>query len=400
MHSLLDRALAAAREKGASDIPLRGGLAPILRIDGELRTLAGPRNEPLPPLSREFVQDLAMSLLNDRRREILDRTGDVSMSLTAGDGSRQRIQIWRHRAGAGGGGTAVAVRLVPAQPPPLDKLDLPPVATTLLARGPGLALVAGPSGAGKTTTLASLVDHLGGERACHIITIEDPVEIVLRDRHSVVVQREVGLDASSTVAALKSALRQDVDVILVSELRDAEAVDVALQAVETGRLVLVGVGARDAVGALGRVLEIGGVADKPALRGRFAAALRGVLAQQLVPREGGKGRRAVAELLLVDDEARRLLRDPASEGEAALRAALAAGRPAGSQSFDASLVALARARRIAVETAVARATDATAVRELLADVDRPGGARRPSAAADQGGEDDVEDAVEDSARAD
>ena len=387
MHSLLDRALAAAREKGASDIHLRGGLAPILRIDGELRTLAGPRNEPLPPLSREFVQSLAMSLLNDRRREILERTGDVAMSITAGDGSRQRISVWQHR-----GGTALAVRLVPAQPPPLAKLDLPPGVASLVARGAGLALLTGPAGAGKTTTLAALIDHVGGERACHIITIEDPVEIVLRDRHSVVVQREVGLDAPTTAAALRAALRQDVDVLAVSELRDAEAVELAIYAAETGRLVLAGVGARDALGAVARLLDLAGAGDRPSLRPRLAGTLRGVLAQQLVPRADGKGRIAAAELLLVDDETRHLLRDPA--GDTALRAALAAGRPAGSQSFDATLVALARAGRISVDDAIARATDATIVRELLADAGRE--ARRPTDDAEA----EIEDAVEDDARAD
>jgi twitching motility protein PilT len=387
MHSLLDRALAAAREKGASDIHLRGGLAPILRIDGELRTLAGPRNEPLPPLSREFVQSLAMSLLNDRRREILERTGDVAMSITAGDGSRQRISVWQHR-----GGTALAVRLVPAQPPPLAKLDLPPGVASLVARGAGLALLTGPAGAGKTTTLAALIDHVGGERACHIITIEDPVEIVLRDRHSVVVQREVGLDAPTTAAALRAALRQDADVLAVSELRDTEAVELAIYAAETGRLVLAGVGARDALGAVARLLDLAGAGDRPSLRPRLAGTLRGVLAQQLVPRADGKGRIAAAELLLVDDETRHLLRDPA--GDTALRAALAAGRPAGSQSFDATLVALARAGRIGVDDAISRATDATVVRELLADAGRE--ARRPTDDAEA----EIEDAVEDDARAD
>jgi twitching motility protein PilT len=383
MNSLLDRALAAARQLGASDIHLKGGLAPILRIDGDLRTLSD-----VPPLSPEFVHSLAMSLLHDRRREILDRTGDVSLSITAPDRSRQRVHVWQYR-----GGTAVAVRLVPAQAPALEKLELPPAVAGLTAAGAGLVLVAGPSGAGKTTTLASLVDHVGGERACHIITVEDPVEIVLKDRRSVVEQREIGLDAPNAAAALRAALRQDVDLLAVGELREAEAIELAIFAAETGRLVLAGVSARDAVSAVERLLEI--AADRPALRGRLAGVLRGVLAQQLVPRAEGKGRRAVAEVLLVDDEARVHLGEPT--GVAALRAALAAGRPAGSQSFDAALVALARARRISAENAVARATDVAAVRDLLADDPGEAPTRTPKGtpAAD---EDD--EPVEDDARAD
>jgi twitching motility protein PilT len=375
MHSLLDRALAAARQLGASDIHLKGGLAPILRIDGDLRTLSD-----VPPLSREFLQSLAMTLLNDRRREILERTGDVALSITAADGSRQRLHVWQHR-----GGTAVAVRLVPPQAPPLEKLDLPPSVATLAAAGAGLVLVAGPAGAGKTTTLASLVDHLGGERACHIITVEDPVEILLKDRSSIVVQREVGLDAPTTAAALRASLRQDADVLAVGELRDAESIELAIFAAETGRLVLAGLGARDAVSAVARLLELAG--ERSVLRARLAAVLRGVVAQQLVPRADGKGRRAAAEVLLVDDEARRHLRDPA--GEASLRAALLAGRPPGSQSFDVTLVALARAKRITLAHAVARATDAAAVRELLAD--------GPKSRGDEGAKDRSEDGPEDAA---
>ena len=234
---------------------------------------------------------------------------------------------------------------------------------SLAGPGPGLVLVAGPAGSGKTTTMAALVDHVGTERACHIVTVEDPVEIMLKDRRSVVEQREVGLDAPTTAAAVRAALRQDVDVAVVGELRDADTVDLAVLAAETGRLVVAGLPARDAVGALGRLLELGAAQDRPALRPRLAGVLRGVVAQQLVPRADGKGRVAAAELLLVDDETRRLVREPG--GEAALRAGLATGRPPGSQGFDASLVALARARRISHDAALSRASDAAAVRELL-----------------------------------
>jgi len=354
MHTLFDRALTAARQLRASDIHLKAGLAPILRVDGELRTL-----KEAPPMSREFIQSLAYSLLNDRRREILERTGDVALSITAPDGSRQRLQIWQHR-----GGTSIAIRLVPPQAPALERLELPPVVAGLVGRGAGLVLVAGDAGAGKTTTIAALVDHLGFERACHVVTIEDPVEILLKHRSSIVVQREVGLDAPSTASALRAALRQDVDVLVIGDLREADAVDLAVAAAETGRLVVAAVSARDAVGAVARVLELGAAHERPALRARLAGCLRGVVAQQLVARADGKGRAAAAEILLVDDEARRALR--AADGEAPLRAALAAGRPAGSQSFDAALVALARVRRITRDAAVARAADPDAVRELLA----------------------------------
>jgi twitching motility protein PilT len=378
MHALLDRALGAARQLGASDIHLKAGLAPILRIDGELRTLSD-----VPPLSREFIQNLAFSLLNDRRREILERTGDVALSLAAPDGSRQRLHVWQYR-----GGTAIAVRLVPAQVPSLEKLDLPPAVAKLVEHRSGLVLVTGPAGGGKTTTMAAMVDRLGTERACHVITIEDPVEIILKDRRSVVVQREVGLDAPTTAAALRAAQRQDADVLLVGELRDAEATELAILAAETGRLVFAAVPARDALSGLGRLLELGNAGERPSLRARLAGVLRGVIAQQLVPRTDGRGRRVAAEVLLIDDDARSHLRDPS--GAAALRAALAAGRPEGSQSFDAALVTLALAKRIATAEALARATDVSAVRELL-DAEAPDEAPRERAAKDDAPEPDFDE---------
>src|SRR5882672_1954211 len=159
MHSLFDRAVAAARQLGASDVHLKAGLAPILRIHGELRTLRD-----VPPLSREFIHSLAMSMLNDRRREMFERAGDVGLSLSTPEGARQRVHVWQHR-----GGVAIAVRLVPPEVPPIARLELPACAVTLTAPGPALVLVAGGAGSGRTTTLASLIDHLVGQRACHVI---------------------------------------------------------------------------------------------------------------------------------------------------------------------------------------------------------------------------------------
>jgi twitching motility protein PilT len=381
MHALLDRALAAARQLRASDIHLKAGLAPVLRIDGELRTLSD-----VPPLSREFLQTLALSLLNDRRREILDRSGDVALSLTAADGSRQRLQVSQYR-----GGTAIAVRLVPAQAPSLDKLGLPEAVAGLVEPGAGLVLVAGPGGAGKTTTLAALANEINGARACHIISVEDPVEILLPDRRSVVVQREVGLDAPSTAAALRAALRQDGDVLVVGDLRDAESVELATFAAETGRLVLVGLGAHDATSAVDRLAELGG---GERLRVRIARTLRGVVAQRLLRRTDGRGRVAAVELLLCDDETRTAL---AAADVPAARVGLTAGRPAGSQSFDAALVALARARSVSPKDAVAQAADVAAVGAALADVDIDSG---DAAAGSASAEESEQAAVEDDARPD
>jgi twitching motility protein PilT len=386
MHSLFDRAVAAARQLGASDVHLKAGLAPILRIHGELRTLRD-----VPPLSREFIHSLAMSMLNDRRREMFERSGDVGLSLSTAEGARQRVHVWQHR-----GGVAIAVRLVPPEVPPLAKLELPACAASLAAPGPALVLVAGGAGSGRTTTLAALIDHLGGERACHVITVEDPVEFMLRDRRSVVAQREVGLDAPSAAAALRAAARQDADVLGIGDLRDGDSAELALTAVETGRLVLAGIAGRDALDAVRRLVGLFPAAEQETARRRVAALLRGSLALQLCARADGKGRVPAADVLIVDGEGRDRLR--AAGGDAELRARMAAERPAGSTTFDRSLAALVHRRRITREEALARADDPAGVARALpqaalgvgaADAEGRGAAGRDGAADNPQVEDDA-----------
>jgi len=293
MDSIFDRVVAAARQLGASDIHLKPDLRPILRVDGELRTLKipGPALD-IPALARDFLHNLAMSLLNDRRRDILERVGDVTTSLATASGARQRVHISQQR-----GGISIAMRLIPAEVPALDSLGLPAGARDLVAPGGGLVLVAAGPGGGKTTTLAALIDHLGTSQPRHVITIEDPVELLLKNRQSVVVQREVGLDVPTAAAGLRAAARQDADVLMLSELVDAETAALALAAAETGRLVLVGVAAASGRDAVARVCELWDPHERRGVRARLGVALRGVLHQRLVAAKPGKGRTAAAELL-------------------------------------------------------------------------------------------------------
>jgi twitching motility protein PilT len=286
MDSFFDRALAAARQLGASDVHLKPGLAPILRIHGELRTLRD-----VPPLARDFLHSLAMSLLNDRRREILERTGDVTVALATPSGMRMRLHVSQQRGGFG-----IAARLIPAEVPALDTLGLPAETRDLLVPDGGLIVVAAPPGQGRTTTLAALIDDLGTRHPCHVVTIEDPVELLAKDRRSVVVQREVGLDVATFAAGLRAAARLDADVLMLSELDDSEAAELALAAAETGRLVLAGVVAGSAAGAVDRIIALWDPAQRTQARGRLGAALRGLLVQRLVARPNGKGLTASAEL--------------------------------------------------------------------------------------------------------
>jgi len=288
MDSMFDRALASARQLGASDIHLKPGMEPILRIDGELRTLHNPD---VPPLTRDFLHNLAMSLLNDRRRDMLERFGDVTVALTTSMGTRQRVHIAQHR-----GGMSISLHLVAPEAPALDKLGLPANARELLAPGAGLVIVSAGPGGGKTTTLAALIDDVTASRPVRVVTIEDPVEIVLKDRRSVVVQREVGLDVPTVAAGLRAAARQDVDVLLVSDIPDRESGELALAAAETGRLVLAGLAAAGPINAVARLLGLWEPEARSDLRARLRAALRGVLHQRLVPGKNGKGRTAQAEI--------------------------------------------------------------------------------------------------------
>jgi twitching motility protein PilT len=289
MDTFFDQALAAARQLGASDLHLKAGLQPVLRVGSELRRL-----KDAPALTRDFLHGLAMSLLNDRRREVLERSGDVRMVLATGGGARQRVHISQQRGGIG-----ISMRLIPPGVPALDRLGLPEHTRDLLYPGPGLVLVASGPVSGKTTTLAAMADDLVRRHPLHLITIEDPVEIVLEDRQSVVVQREVGLDLPTAAAGLRAAARQDVDVILVGELADTDAAELALTAAENGRLVLAGVTAASAEAAVPRLSERWDATSRAAARARLSAALRGVVHQRLVP---GKGKARTAEAVLLRGE--------------------------------------------------------------------------------------------------
>ncbi len=292
MDSFFNRALAEARRLGASDIHLKPGLPPILRVDGELRTLSNERREPLPALERDFLHSLAMSLLNDRRRETLERTGDVTVALPSGAGIRQRVHVSQQRGGIG-----LSLRLIPTDVPVLDKLGLPTELRSWLDPGPRLVVVATAPGGGRTTTLSALVDDVNRRYPLHLVTIEDPVEILLRPRRSLVVQREVGLDVPSTAAGLRAVARQDADVVMVGDIGESEAAELMLVAVESGRLVLAGVTAPSAAAAIGRLLRLWPGDQRPAARRRLTAVLRGVVHQKLVKNPKGRGRTAEAELL-------------------------------------------------------------------------------------------------------
>ncbi len=308
MESFFDRALVAARRLGASDVHLKPGLAPILRIAGELRTLSD-----VPPLSREFLQSLGHSLLNDRRREQLERTGEVVLATATSNGGRQRVHVFHHRAGLG-----LSLRLIPAEPPSLDSLGLPPEARALTEPGSGLVVIAGGAASGRTSTVAALLDDLVGQRPVRLVTVEDPVEYLLKDRRGVVVQREVGTDVPSASAALRAAARQDLDILAVSEVADPDAAALTVDAARAGRLVVATLMATDVRDAVEKLVALIGPAAGPAARARLAAVLRGVLHQRLVAAPSAsetRRRGAAGTLWRVTPETRPWIGAPGGDGQ-------------------------------------------------------------------------------------
>ncbi|MDY7105173.1 MAG: PilT/PilU family type 4a pilus ATPase [Actinomycetota bacterium] len=292
---LLDAVVAT----GASDLHLAPDLPPIVRVDGSLRPLAG-----VDPLPAPTVDHLVRTVLGADAARALDHGGDAEAAIDTASGIRFRIAAFYDA-----GRVAAAFRVLPATIPRAADLGLSGAITDLVERPHGLVLVTGPTGSGKTTTLAALVDHVNRTRNAHVITVEDPIEYRHRHLLSVVHQREVGADTPSFEAALRHALRQDPDVLVVGELRDTESMRIALQAADTGHLVLGTVHTLDAPGTVHRLVDSFAADQQPQVRSQLAAALNGIVSQRLLRSSTGTGRVLVTEVLIANQAVRTLIRD-------------------------------------------------------------------------------------------
>lgn len=338
----LSDAVRFARSKNASDLHVEAGAPAAVRIDGVLQPVDQA------PLSPGDVEAFAAELMGTRAMRADE--SDVSVALCDDELGTLRGHVFRSLMGI-----AVAVRLFPRSIPALESLDLPQGVADLGERARGLMLIAGPTGSGKSTTMAALVDRINDRTAKRIVTIEDPIEYRHANRHSFVTQREIGRDTPSLDAALRGALRSDPDVIVVGELRDVDAVRAALTAAETGHLVLATVHTGDAPQTVDRIVDAFEGAAAAQVRAQLAGVLLGITCQRLVRRADGNGRRAVVEVMVATEGVRNLIRDAKTHQ---LANAIATGRQHGMQTLAQHAAELLRLRRIDPADAAALGADA------------------------------------------
>jgi twitching motility protein PilT len=334
-------------QKG-SDLLLAGESAPRIRVDGKLRPVEGA-----PVLTGEQIDSLVRTLLTPSQRDTLDVEQDVDFAFSWLDRARLRGSAFTQR-----GETALALRMIPSRVPTFAELDLPATAEWLANLPRGFVLVTGPTGSGKSTTLASIIDRINETRACHILTIEDPVEYVHHHKLSAVSQREIGLDSPSFDRALRSALREDPDVLLVGEMRDIESIQIALTMAETGHLVFATLHTNDAPQAIDRIIDVFPAWRQEQTRVQLSASLGAILAQRLVPKVGG-GMVAAFEVLIATNPVRNLIREGRSnqllnimttnqkEGMRTLEISLAELIAAGSITYDDALNVSAHPKELA-----------------------------------------------------
>jgi twitching motility protein PilT len=296
----LNPLLQSAVELGASDIHLKIGQPPILRRDGSLGPMEG-----VPPLTEEDLRSVLelVSEIAPQKLQAFEETGDLDIAYQSEDLPRFRVNAFRQR-----GATSFAFRVIPKNVPSFEQLSLPPGVQKLADEHRGLVLVTGATGSGKTTTLAAMIDYMNRSRKQHIVTIEDPIEIIHPDHGCIVNKREVGLDTTDFMQALRRALRQDPDVILIGELRDAETAQTALQAAESGHLVLSTLHTVDAAETIGRMVEFFPGIKQPMIRSIMAGVLKGVVSQRLLPRKDG-GRVAAVEVMVTNTRIADLIRE-------------------------------------------------------------------------------------------
>ncbi|HVQ43637.1 MAG TPA: type IV pilus twitching motility protein PilT [Candidatus Saccharimonadia bacterium] len=335
----------------ASDLHLQVGLPPMLRVDGALKPI-----DETPVLEAADVEKLVFSILDDDQKEILLKDKEVDFSFAFGNYGRFRVNAFHER-----GNIAAALRLIPSKVRTLEELQMPKTLQEFTKFPRGLVLVTGPTGSGKSTTLAAMVDKINTERSCHILTIEDPIEYAHSSKKSIVVQREIHYDTYSFAAALRSSLRQDPDVVLIGEMRDLETIAAAVTIAETGHLVLATLHTNSAAQSIDRMIDVFPPHQQQQIRVQLAGMLQGICSQRLVPGIGG-GRVVAAEILVATGAVRNIIREGKTHQ---LDAVIQTGAEYGMQSMDRQLVQLVQEGKISYDEAKNFAIDLQELDRLM-----------------------------------
>jgi twitching motility protein PilT len=360
MHQLLK----AMIEKGASDLHLTTGSSPQLRIDGKLHPLR------MPPLAPAETKQLCYSVLTDAQKHRFEETNELDLSFSVQKLSRFRGNVFVQR-----GNVAGAFRAIPFKIHTFEELCLPKIVSDLAQKPRGLVLVTGPTGSGKSTTLATMIDHINQERNEHIITIEDPIEYLHQHKGCLVNQREVGADTSSFKDALRYILRQDPDVVLIGEMRDLETIEAALTVAETGHLCFATLHTNSALQTINRIVDVFPPYQQAQIRAQLSFVLEGVMCQTLLPRANGPGRVMALEVMIPNAAIRNLIREDKIHQ---IYSAMQIGQEKfGMQTMNQSLAYNVQRRLISLEDAMTRTPDADELRTLIGNAGgKPPAARR------------------------
>ena len=346
----IEKIIEQANMAVASDIHITVGLPPVMRVDGVLT------NYDLPHVTDEDANTFARALCTEAQLKTLQRDGEVDFAVTVGDRSRMRCNVYHQQ-----GHVAIALRLLPLNIPTVKDLELPPILVEQAEKPRGLILVTGPTGSGKSSTLAALLDHINHTQRKHIITLEEPIEYIHERDLCVINQREVGIDTMSFAAGLRAALRQDPDVILVGEMRDLETISTAITAAETGHLVFGTLHTKGAANTVDRIVDVFPAEQQEQIRIQLADVIECAVGQTLLPRIGG-GRRAVFEIMIGTSAVRSLIRQNKSFQ---IVNSMQTGKRQGMQLLDDALATLVRANQITLQDALSAANDPNALTTML-----------------------------------